>query len=117
MTSALQGEGLRGFIRLHQWFNKTTELGKTNRIIDVMRPDACKREHEIASAVERWEERYRRIMEEDGAEELPESYRKTALKCLLVGDIKRHVELKRRGIRDIPRHEERGHEVCRKLED
>ena len=60
---------MKAYVRLHQWFNRTTELGKTNRIIDIMRPDACKHDYEIANAIEKWEERYRRIMEEDGAEQ------------------------------------------------
>ena len=67
-----QGEGLFAYIRARQWFNKATELGRTNRLIGVMRPEACKHEHEIAGAIEKWEEKYRRVMEEDGAEELPE---------------------------------------------
>ena len=33
-------------------------------------------------------------MGEDGAEGLPERYRMTALKCLLVGELKRQVELR-----------------------
>ena len=65
VSSALQGEGLKAFVRIHEWFSKTTELGRTNRIIDIMRPDAVKHDHEIATAVEKWKERDRRIMEED----------------------------------------------------
>ena len=94
VNSASQGEGLWAYIRVHQWYNKTTELGRTNRLIGIMRPDACKHEYEIAGAVEKWEEKYRRVMDEDGAEESPERYKMTALKCLLTGEIKKHVELR-----------------------
>ena len=59
-----------------------------------MRPEACKHEHEIAGAIQKWERNYRRIIEEDKAEPLPERYRMTAIKCLLVGEIKRHVTLR-----------------------
>ena len=83
VNSAAQGEGLYAYIRVHQWFNKTTELGKMNRVIDIMRPEACKQEHEIAAAVERWERNYQRIVDEDSAELLPEIYRMTAIKSLL----------------------------------
>ena len=55
------------YIRVHQWFNKTTELGKMSRVIDIMRPEACKHEHEIAGAIEKRERNYRRIIEEDKA--------------------------------------------------
>ena len=51
VSSTLHGEGMKAYVRLHQWFNKTTELGKTNRIIDIMRPDACKHDYEIANAI------------------------------------------------------------------
>ena len=59
-----------------------------------MKPDACKHEYEIAGAVEKWEEKCRRVRDEDGAEELPEIYKMTALKCLLTGEIRKHVELR-----------------------
>ena len=94
VNSAEQGEGLWAYIRVHQWFNKTTELGKMSRVIDSMRPEACKHEHEIAAAIEKWERNYRRIIEEDKADPLPERCRMTAIKCLLVGEIKRHVTLR-----------------------
>ena len=42
INSAKQGEGLFAFVRMHCWFNKTTDLGKTNRRIDVMKPAQCK---------------------------------------------------------------------------
>ena len=68
VNSAEQGEGMWAYIRVHQWFNKTTELGKMSRVIDIMRPEACKHEHEIAGAIEKWERNYRRTIEEDKAE-------------------------------------------------
>ena len=55
VNSAEQGEGMWAYIRVHQWFNKTTELGKMSRVIDIMRPEACKHEHKIAGAIEKWE--------------------------------------------------------------
>ncbi len=93
VNSVEQGEGLWAFVRMHQWFYKTTDLGKTNQRIEIMKPKQSKHEREVATAVERWEERCRIMKVEDG-EELPEKYRMTALKCILVGDIKRHVELR-----------------------
>ena len=40
-----------------------------------MQPIAPKQDHEVAGAVERWAERYRMLMEEDGEDELPEKYK------------------------------------------
>ena len=59
-----------------------------------MKPDQCKHEWEIAAAVEKWEEQHHALSQEPGEEKLPDAYKITALKCLLLGDIKRHVELK-----------------------
>ena len=59
-----------------------------------MRPESCKHEHEIAGATEKWEEKWRRVMDEDGAEELPERCKMTAIKCLLTREIKKHVDLR-----------------------
>ena len=42
--------------------------------------------------------KHRRRKDED-KEELPEIYRMTALKCLLVGDIKKHIELREEEIK------------------
>ena len=88
-----QGEGLWAYVRSHQWFSKTTDQGKNNRRMLVMNPEPCKYDHEIAAAVEEWEERYRILKEEDKESELSESWRMTSLKRLLCGDIKIHVEL------------------------
>ena len=54
----------------------------------------CKQDREVATDVERWEESYRVLKEQHGMEELGEQYRMTAPRCLLVADIKRHIELK-----------------------
>ena len=56
MKAVHQGEGLWIYIRLHQWFNKTTEQGKNNRRTMIMKPESCKKEQDIAGAIEEWEE-------------------------------------------------------------
>ena len=93
-SAVKDGEGLWAYVKMHQWFISTTDLGKTNQRVDIMRPPQCKHDWEVAEAVERWEEKYRIIKEEDGDQQLPEKYRMTALKCILVGDIKKHIELR-----------------------
>ena len=68
INAVKDGEGLWAYIYMHNWFHKTTDLGMTNRRIEIMKPERCKAEWEVAGAVERWEEKYRRIKEEDGEE-------------------------------------------------
>ena len=64
-NSAGQGEGPWIHIRLHQWFNNTTGLGQTNRLTGIMGPESCNYEYDIASAIEKWKEKNRRVMDED----------------------------------------------------
>ncbi len=98
-SAVKDGEGLWSYVKMHQWFMSTTDLGKTNQRIDIMRPPQCKHDWEVAEAVEKWEEKYRIVKEEDGDQELPEKYRMTALKCILVGYIKKHIELREEDIK------------------
>ena len=92
MKAVNQGEGLWIYIRLHQWFNKTTEQGKNNRRTMIMSPETCKWEHEIVGAIEEWEEKYRILIDEDQNSKLPEEWRMTAIKRMLCGDIKKQIE-------------------------
>ena len=73
--------------------------GQTNNRLRIVQPMLPKHDHEVASAVERWEEKYRMLMEEDGEDELPEKYKMSALKQLLCGDIKKHIDLKEQDLR------------------
>ncbi len=57
-----------------------------------MKPNQCKHEWEVASAVEAWEREHEIMQQED--EPLPDVYQMTPIKCILVGDIKKHVELR-----------------------
>ena len=99
INSVRDGEGLWAYIKLHQWFTKTTLQGQTNNRLRIMQPIAPKHDHEVAGAVERWEERYRMLLEEDGEDELPEKYKMSALKQLLCGDIRKHIDLKEQELR------------------
>ena len=64
-----------------------------------MDPPQCKHDHEISQAIEEWEERYRILKDEDKESELPESWRMTALKKILCGDIRKHIELREEEIK------------------
>ena len=73
INSVRDGEGLWAYIKLHQWFTKTTLQGHvTKNRLRIMQPVAAKHDHDIAGAVEKWEERYRMLLGEDGGDELPE---------------------------------------------
>ena len=99
LKSVNQGEGLWAYIRIHHWFSRTTDQGKNARRLAIMDPPQCKHDHEISQAIEEWEERYRILKDEDKESELPESWRMTALKKILCGDIKKHIELREEEIK------------------
>ena len=64
-----------------------------NRRTNIMNPDPVKHDWELAGAIEKWEERYRTLHEEEKEDCLPEKYRMAALRKMLTGDIKKHVDL------------------------
>ena len=57
-----------------------------------MNPVRCNHEHETSAAIERWEEIYRVLKEEDRELELPDSWKMTALQSILCGEIPKSVE-------------------------
>ena len=92
MEGCAQGEGLWAYFRIHSWFTRTTAQGKSLRRAAIMNPARCKHEHEISAAIEKWEERYRILKEDDRELELPDSYRMTAIHGILCGEIQKSVE-------------------------
>ena len=63
-------------------------MGRTNRLIVIMKPDHCNHEHGLARAIETREERYRRIIEDDPNDKMPEKYMMTVLECVLTVGMK-----------------------------
>ena len=60
-----------------------------------MMPPAVKKEEDVAKAIEVWEEEIRELEHVEGpGEGLPDDYKVTALKRLLTGRIKEHIEFK-----------------------
>ena len=79
-------------MRIHLWFTRTTAQGGSLRRAAIMNPQKCKQEHEISASIEKWEERYRVLKEEDRELELPDSWKITALQSMLCGEILKSVE-------------------------
>ena len=42
INGAMHGDGLWAYIKAHQWFIKTSEQGRTNRLTEMMKPHPCK---------------------------------------------------------------------------
>ena len=62
-------------MKLHQLFTKATLQGNTNNRLRIMQPMAPKHDHEVAGAVERWEERCMMLLEENAEDELSKTYK------------------------------------------
>ena len=92
LESCTQGEGLWAYIRVHSWFTRTTDQGRSMRRAAIMQPPKCTHEHEISAAIERWEEKYRALREDDREMELPDSWKMIALRMMLCGEIQKSVE-------------------------
>ena len=71
LESRTQGEGLWAYVRIHSWFTRTTDQGRSMRRAAIMQPPKCVHEHDISAAIERWEEKYRALREDDWEMELP----------------------------------------------
>ena len=65
LESYNQGEGLWAYLRIHLWFTRTTDQGRSMRRAKIMMPTKCNHEHEISAAVERWEDQCRTLCEAD----------------------------------------------------
>ena len=79
MEGCAQAEGLYAYFRIRTRFTRTTAQGRSLRCAAIMNPPGCKHEHEISAAVEKSEERYRILKEDDRELELPDSRKMTAI--------------------------------------
>ena len=92
LESCNQGEGLWAYLRINLLFTRTTDQGRSMWRAKIMMPTKCTHEHEISGAIERWEEQYRNLCEDDRQSTLPDSYKMTALKMMRCGEIQKSVE-------------------------
>ena len=103
LESCSQDEGLRAYIWIHLCFARTTNQGRSVRRAAIMQPPKCTHEHEISAAIERWEEKYRALRENDREMELFDSWKMTALRMMLCGEIQKSVEYREK---EFKTHEE-----------
>ena len=86
--------GAKAYVTVYAWFMESTGLKLAERRGAWMNPPPVKHEHEIADAVEAWEREEMELRKLDPvSQELPECFKVIALKSLLVGQIRQHIEL------------------------
>ena len=72
----------------------------------IMQPPKCTHEHQISAAIERWEEKFRALREDDREMELPDSWQMTALRMMLCGGIQKSVEYREPNIEELKTYHE-----------
>ena len=89
MTS---NDGIMGYIEVYKWFTETTGLAMTERMKTIMTPTPPKKEEDIADAIAKWNEQCKAVEEMGASHILPETFRKIALKSLMIGRGKEYYE-------------------------
>merc|ERR1712025_1271692 len=78
---------------VYKWFTETSGLGFMEQAALLINPKAASKEEEVAEAIEVWEEKVNRLARHGEAYQLPEAFRKVALRKLLTGKVKEHYEM------------------------
>ena len=77
--------GVRMYAEVYKWFTETSGLWFMEEASRLMHPKQASREEDVAEAIEAWLERVNRL-ERCGSEyHLADSFKKVALKQILVG--------------------------------
>ena len=89
--------GVKACIEVFTWHTETTGLNMSEQRAQVMRPPQARNGEEIADAIEAWEHDEAEIRRMDpryeGEATLPDPWKMSAVKGILVGRIKEHIEL------------------------
>ena len=86
--------GARSYLQVWAYFMESTGLKMSSRRAAWMTPQPVKHESEVANAVEAWEAEELELKRlEPHAQDIPDCYMMIALKCMLVGKMKDHIEL------------------------
>ena len=90
-----RGEGMEAYRRLHQWYARQTTMTMQELRMKVMRPGQARNEGEVAQKLEEWTEAKIELdrMEKNG-DGLPEQWQVAAVRGILAGKIKEHMDLR-----------------------
>ena len=90
-----EGQGIEAYRRLHQWHAGRSAATLQELRDQVMRPKEAKTEAEVAIRIEEWLEAEMELGRIDpGFETLPTAWRVSAIRGILTGKIKDHIDLK-----------------------
>jgi len=85
--------GIKMYAEVYRWFTETSGLGLMGQAAKLMDPKAAAKESDVAEAIEQWEEKVNRLARHGEEYQLNESFKKVALKKILVGKILDNFEI------------------------
>ena len=88
------GSGILAYWRMHWWFTEVCKIEMSSQRTTLAQPGICKRDDELAAAVENWERQLREF-EERGGKPFEDQERITGLIGMLPKDskIKEHLDI------------------------
>ena len=92
VRSVTNNDGIMEYMEVFKWFTETTGLAMTERMKTIMTPTPPKKEEDIADAIAKWVEQCKAVEDMGASYVLPESFRKIALKSLMIGRGKEYYE-------------------------
>ena len=81
------------YAEAYKWFTETSGLGLAEQAAALMHPSQAKKEADVATAIELWEEKVNRLARHGEDYQLNEAYKKVALKQILVGKVRDNFDL------------------------
>ena len=81
------------YAEAYRWFTETSGLGLMEQAAKLMNPPRASKETDVAEAIEQWEEKVRCLARHGDECQLNNTFKKIALKKILVGKILEHYEL------------------------
>ena len=85
--------GIKMYAEVYRWFTETSGLGLMEEAAKLMNPKQASKEADVADAIEESEQKVRRLARHGEQYQLNETFKKIALKKILVGKILEHYEL------------------------
>ena len=78
---------------VYRWFTETSGQGLVSQAGELLNPAPAANEFKIAEAIEAWEAKVNRLERYGAEHQLPDLYKKVALRKILVGKIRDHYDL------------------------
>ena len=90
--ACVRGEGLEAYRRVHRWYTALSGLGVSDKYAKIMVTPIPKRDSDVANTIEAWETELRDLQALKPELQMPDEFKRTALKRMLTPNVKEYVE-------------------------